>query len=155
MILISPYLNILLNKLSKKDYSKMLIIFAFLWIIIPSFIPTLNYGYSSLFWFVYLYSIAGYIHLYQSNTKGSWMKYLSLGIAFYLANYCLQLMLSIFGNNISIISTIIQKMYEMNFILIFLASLLFSRQQLPVNHFIIRQLIKLQDVRLEYILSMI
>ena len=63
LYLISPYLNMLSNKMEKSTYQKLLFIMLFLWCIIPTFTNVKNQS-NDLIWFVYLYSIAGYIRLW-------------------------------------------------------------------------------------------
>lgn len=64
---ISPFLNKLVNTLSKKDYLKMLIVLTILFTIIPYITGTKafdNNGFT-LYNFVYLYLIGGYLKLYD------------------------------------------------------------------------------------------
>lgn len=57
LYLFSPYINILLNALSKKSYQHFLILFTTCLCIIPTFlvVPLKN----NLFWFIYLYILGG------------------------------------------------------------------------------------------------
>lgn len=68
LYLISPYINLFLTKLSKTNYKKLLILTTIMWCIIPTFIHT-NLESNDLIWFMYLYSIAGYIKLYKDDIK--------------------------------------------------------------------------------------
>lgn len=68
LFLMSPLLNIALKGLDKKTYRKLLILFFILWSVLPTInifsSVKINYGFSDLLWFIYLYSFAGYIRLY-------------------------------------------------------------------------------------------
>ena len=66
LYLISPFINMFLKKLSKTNYKKLLILTTIIWCVIPTFIYT-NLGCSDVLWFVYLYSVAAYIHLYKDD----------------------------------------------------------------------------------------
>lgn len=75
LYLISPLVNKLLRSLDKKTYQKMIVAMLLMW----SIIPTMGCGLfesNSLIWFICLYSISGYIRLwdgsfFQMETKKS------------------------------------------------------------------------------------
>ena len=66
LYLISPYVNKLLNCLDKKEYQKMLVLMAICWCIIPTFF-TKGFQSNNLIWFIYVYSVGGYIRKYDIN----------------------------------------------------------------------------------------
>ena len=68
LFLISPYLNKLLNALTKQQYLRALILLGVLWVVIPTFLPV-DYESSNLAWFIYLYAVAGYIRLFNPKFK--------------------------------------------------------------------------------------
>ena len=73
LYLLSPYLDMLLNKLSKKQYQGMILISITLFSILPTFIPLAGedgtvgingIGGTNIIWFIVLYAISGYIRRY-------------------------------------------------------------------------------------------
>ena len=67
MYLFSPFLNILLHKLDRAAYTKLLVLTTILWCVLPTF-TLQSYESNNLLWFFYLYIVAGYIKLWQNNT---------------------------------------------------------------------------------------
>ena len=63
LCLISPYINMILNRLSKKEYQVMLGIFLTIWSVMPTFL-TFKYELSNVLWACTVYSIGGYIRLH-------------------------------------------------------------------------------------------
>lgn len=104
LYLLSPYLNKLLISLSKVEYQKLLIVLTFFWCIIPTFTAA-NFQSNVLIWFIYLYTLAGYIRLYGI------LKYLSnkwliiVAIVSYLATYLSAVIFDILGTKIFVFST--------------------------------------------------
>ncbi len=69
--ILSPYFNILINNMSKKEFKRLLIISLIIWSIIPTFLgvfyntsETLFY-YSRLIWLIIIYFVGAYIRLYD------------------------------------------------------------------------------------------
>lgn len=76
----TPFLNILLNALSKTTYIKLLV----LMLVTMSIIPTFTLGkeiYNSFVWEAFLYSLAGYIRLYTNPENLSARKYIPIMLA--------------------------------------------------------------------------
>lgn len=78
MYLICPYINRLLNSLDKHEYRKMLALATIMWCVVPTFLKH-NLESNNLIWFIYLYSIAGYIRLYVEIGGGITAKKAPLG----------------------------------------------------------------------------
>lgn len=72
LYLTSPYINRLLNTFDKRGYQRFLILLTIFWCIIPTFTAQ-TFQSNELLWFVYLYSLAGFIRLYSPkfNIKGT------------------------------------------------------------------------------------
>ncbi len=70
LYLLSPYINKLLNAFSRREYQHLLVLLTICWCVIPTFTDHLLES-NSLLWFVYLYSLAGYIklHIGKMNRK--------------------------------------------------------------------------------------
>lgn len=63
LFLLSPYINMGLNVMSKGTYRGFLLLLFMCWCIIPTF-TTSSFQSNSLLWFVFLYTLAGYIRLH-------------------------------------------------------------------------------------------
>ena len=69
LYLIYPYLNILLNNLTKEQYKKLLLLMTICWSLIQT-LTNQNFEGNDLIWFIYVYSIAGYIRLWCERRGG-------------------------------------------------------------------------------------
>lgn len=87
LMVLSPYINIMLNHLSEKQHKNLLLILMFCWVIIPT-LAERNMQSNSLLWFIYLYSFAAYCRKYIHNFKKSKKYYLCIALSF-LALYVL------------------------------------------------------------------
>ncbi len=94
LYLIHPFLNMFLNSLDKRAFQNMLLVFAFLWSIIPTF-TTSQFQCNNLLWFVLLYAIAGYVRLYGFNEKYTVKTYFFLWVIFSLLTYFSSVILTI------------------------------------------------------------
>lgn len=66
LTLISPALQLFINNVEKTIYKKILLILFFMW----SVFPTLHIGqpgYSNFGWFIFVYLLAAYIHIWKPN----------------------------------------------------------------------------------------
>lgn len=96
---IFPYLNKLLNNLTKMELEKLLLGSIFLYSILPSFIGTKLF-FSSVIWFIILYSIIYYIKRYLDLTKIN--KLSSLSIISYILIFISILSFDYLGQKIEI-----------------------------------------------------
>lgn len=81
LYILSPYLNKLLNSFSFIEYTKLIIILTFtfvIWPSIPNFSPIDTSNGYSLYNFITLYILGGYIRLYLNNLKISKNYYFTL-----------------------------------------------------------------------------
>lgn len=79
LYLISPYINKLLNMLDKREYQRLLMLLTICWCIIPT-LTAQSFQSNGLLWFVYLYSLAGYIKLHNPKTNIKSTTYILLSI---------------------------------------------------------------------------
>ena len=86
LYLIFPFLNKLFISFDKKTYQKFLIISTLCWCLIPTFTNS-PFQSNNLVWFVYLYALAGYIHLYWNKIKISGKKFICLAIIATILTY--------------------------------------------------------------------
>ncbi|MCM1048280.1 MAG: acyltransferase [Clostridiales bacterium] len=66
LYLISPFLNIFLKALNKKNYQRYLAVVIILWCLIPT-VTGQNFEGNNLLWFICLYSVAAYIRLWHDE----------------------------------------------------------------------------------------
>lgn len=72
MVIVSPVLRLLLNKLSQKQLYRFLIFMLVPLSVIPTF-THMDFIVNGFVWFVYLYLIAGYIRLWGFRALGAWI----------------------------------------------------------------------------------
>lgn len=91
MVLLSPYINIMANKISRKQYIALLITMCGMFSFVPTFLRQWNWC-SELFWFVFLYLIGGFIRLNEEELKDKGLKWWLGGTVF---TFCLIWMISV------------------------------------------------------------
>lgn len=79
LYLISPYINRLLNTFGKGDYQRFLMLLTICWCIIPT-LTEQTFQCNDLLWFVYLYSLGGYIKLHSQKTNIKGTTYILLSV---------------------------------------------------------------------------
>ncbi len=85
MLMLAPFLSLVLHKLDRKLYFRLLVLFSFLWCIIPTFaINTLYIKSNNLLWFVYLYALAGYVKLHAPELSITGKMYIWAAVVMYL-----------------------------------------------------------------------
>lgn len=92
LLLFSPFLNLLLRTLSKRQYLALLCLCGVLWCIIPT-ITTQAMQSNNLLWFMSVYAFAGYLRMHAAKPKH--------GAVFYLLLACL-CVLFIFGSAVAL-----------------------------------------------------
>lgn len=123
LYLVSPYINILLNSLDKKNYQRLLILLTVCWCFIPTFTGQLFQS-NELLWFVYLYACAGYIKLYspKPNVKGATCILLSFAAT--ILTFCSVIVFDVLGTKISFFGDHATFFYGMEKAPIFVISIL-------------------------------
>ena len=86
LMLISPFLNKLVERLSKKDFLRLLALLIIMWSIYPTFTGN-SFGYSELAWFVVLYFIGAFIRLHLDINKFSSKKLFVILIVSFILLY--------------------------------------------------------------------
>lgn len=85
LMLMSPILNIAIEKVDRISHRNFIILFVMIWSILPNFTKA-NYDCQNLGWFVILYFIAGYIRKYVvSTTKDHSSKHFFVAVISYIA----------------------------------------------------------------------
>lgn len=122
--LMIPFLNRLLNGLSRQQYLQMLVIFGILWSLIPTFFP-FDYGFSNLIWFIYIYSIAGFIRLHAGLGSKKNLPFFFLAGGFcYLLNYALTVCIDLLVPVFPFLSRHVDHLYQSNSLLMLCSSIL-------------------------------
>lgn len=139
LYLLSPYLNRLLNSLTKKEYQSFLILLTVIWCFIPTF-TTFSFYSNPLIWFIYLYALAGYIRLYGlfDSLKAKTCTFLAIFTS--LLTFSSAVIFDILGLNITFFSEHSTYFFEMQKLPILVISVLlflgFSRIDIGFNRVI-------------------
>ena len=64
LLLISPCLQICIERLTKQQYQRLILVFGILWSVIPTLLIGTP-GYSNFVWFIYVYMLGAYIRKYS------------------------------------------------------------------------------------------
>lgn len=84
LILLSPYINKLINSIEKKEFQNLLKIIIILWVVIP-IIPKVDaLSMSELGWFIFLYLCSAYIRLYGEDFYQHIRTYFHIGVICYI-----------------------------------------------------------------------
>ena len=90
MFFFTPALNLILNKMSKKQMGFILLSGVIILSVFPTFLQLdtfgLTYGYSP-WWLIFLYLIGGYIKKYNLFSNGGWKEYIVYYICFVLFTF--------------------------------------------------------------------
>lgn len=133
LYLISPFINIFLKALDKKNYQRFLIVVLILWCLIPTMTGREFEG-NNLLWFICLYSVAAYIRLWHDESPVSdkpkegaepaklVKRYFGLALIFIVLTFLAVVGLDFFGVQIADLSAH-EHLYGMNRLPIFLISL--------------------------------
>ena len=101
LYILHPYLNIMLRNLSKSGCEKMLLVLGFCWSVMPTF--TNSYMASgALVWFIYLYSIAGYIRLWADDFGSK--NYIWLSVLLIMINFMLVILFDVIGFKVRMVA---------------------------------------------------
>ncbi|MGX7330619.1 acyltransferase family protein [Aerococcus sanguinicola] len=122
LYIIHPFLNILLNSLSKKTYQIFLTLLIIMWSVIPTF-TTSDFQSNPLWWFVTLYALAGYVRLYGFNHTFTTKRYFIMCGIFSLLTYLSSIVFTLLGTQWNIFSTYATYFYGMEKIPVLLISL--------------------------------
>lgn len=100
LYLIHPFLNKLLLSLDQKIYQNILLVAGFCWCIIPTFAKS-SYESNSLLWFIFIYSLSGYIRLYGFNLKFKNYHYALIASITSVLTYLSSILISTLGSKIT------------------------------------------------------
>ncbi len=75
LLLMSPFINVLIQNLSKQRHAEMIVLMLLFWSVLSFIFPKSRYGYSDLAFFIMLYIIASFIRRYVVvECVGKWIK---------------------------------------------------------------------------------
>lgn len=124
LYLLHPFINMLLQKLDKAMYQKLLVMLVILWSVIPT-LTTTSYQGSQLTWFVTLYCIAGYVRRYGLNPKFTVKHYLGFWALFSILRYLSSVVMIFLGRRIPFAYKNTILFFEQDSILTLLSALAF------------------------------
>lgn len=122
LYLLSPFINVFLNQLDRQTYQKMLMIMTICWCFIPT-VTNSTFQSNNLIWFVYLYSIAGYIKLYKDNTEFPSKKCLALTLSLIVLTFSSVIVFDLLGRKVEFIGKYSTYFYGMQKLPILLISI--------------------------------
>lgn len=143
LFLISPFLNVLVNNLEKKDYKRMLIILTIAMVLIKVILPTSfvfdKTGGYGIAWFIMLYLYAGYIRLHYDLKINKYIYLLT-----YILSSSIIACIKIFVGSMAIenenLNNFVGPLYDYNHILVLISSLclflFFKELKIKNNKFI-------------------
>lgn len=139
LYLIHPYINIVLNSLDKKNYQKLIIISTIIWCIIPTLTnESLDNG--ALIWFIYVYSLGGYLSKYPLKNYWTVKKCFTISIILYLITFSLSFGLDFISSKFDFFTRYAETFFEMDKLLILLITLFlfisFTKIEIKYNKFI-------------------
>lgn len=76
---LSPFLNIIIRNISKRQFVTLLIFLGVTWCVIPTFIPA-DFDMSNTSWYIYLYLLAGFMRKYEADLPKNPKKWLAIGL---------------------------------------------------------------------------
>ena len=102
LLVFSPVLNLLLNKIPRTGYKLFVFTIFIFYSLIPTFIWTnnfftANWSVNSVIWFIFIYSLGGYIKLYGMDFGKKASTYLLLGIGIYALIYASIIVMDFIG----------------------------------------------------------
>lgn len=86
LVMFVPFINVMLKNIDRKQYKNMLITLFFLWGVLGMVFDYKAYGMNTLLWFVFVYSVAAYIRLYDVEF-GSMKKCVVVVLGLFLLNF--------------------------------------------------------------------
>lgn len=122
LYIIHPFLNMLLQKLDKFTYQKLLIMVLILWCVIPTFTLS-SFESNDLLWFITLYCVSGYIRLFGLNEKYERKHYLIFWLIVSLLRYLSCVVLILIGTRLPFAASHTLFFYGQKSILTFLSAL--------------------------------
>lgn len=126
LLLLSPYINILLNNFSQKQHKGFLIVTGILWCIIPTFTTRKMFG-TQIPMFLMLYSIGAYLRKYPENRFSDRKFAVTLTAASFVLLFLSSVVISFLNNYIDFLNGHESVFYSRNSLLIILCAVgLFS-----------------------------
>ena len=92
LYLLSPYINRLLNLINKREYISLLVLLGVFWCVLPTvFVQPLESN--NLLWCIYLYSVGGFIRLYDVKTGRKGTQLICYSLLVWIAVFSVSFML--------------------------------------------------------------
>ena len=123
LYLLSPFINKMLLSFDKKQYLSFLLILFFMWCIIPT-VTGQAFESNELLWFVFLYSLAGFIKLYGVIDRFKSSTYIILALLVILITWLSAVAFEVLGYKAPIFSVYARIFYDMQGVTILIISVL-------------------------------
>ena len=123
LYLISPYINRLLRSFDQKQYIGFLLLLTVCWCIIPT-LTGASFQSNYLLWFVFLYSLAGYIKLFDFSTNLSGAKLILISAGCIILTFMSAVLVDLLGTTSPVFGENATFFYDMQKLPILLTSLL-------------------------------
>ncbi len=137
--LFHPYINKLLNSLSKVEHKKLILISTIIISIIPT-ITTINADGGTFLWFIFLYSLGAYISKYPINLDWKASKYLLVSVLLCCLTFLIVIVFDYIGIKRPLFSKYAMYLFEMNKLPVLLISvflfLTFKNMKIKYNKLI-------------------
>lgn len=103
LYLLSPYLNQLIYALSKNQLRNLVLLLGFIWVVIPTFLPS-EFQSNNVLFFIFLYFVAAYIRLYPETFKLSNKRYSLTAISLFIMTFMSAVIFDIIGLKFAVFS---------------------------------------------------
>lgn len=123
LYLLSPYINKLLCSFSKKEYQRFLVLLFVCWCLICTVFGR-SWQSNELLWFVFIYSLAGYIRLYIDIKSVRSSKCILIALAVILLTYLSVIIFDLIGLKIAFVASHATFFYGMQSLPILIVSLM-------------------------------
>lgn len=97
---LSPFLNMLIRTMTKKQYLTILIFLGITWCIFPTFVQA-DFAMSNTAWYIYIYMLAGFLRKYQNTIPDKPKRWLALGTGSVGLIAVSEIILEILGKTVS------------------------------------------------------
>lgn len=101
LLLLAPFVNVVVNSMSRHQYVKLLSVLFVIWSVIPT-LTTGSIGYSDLGFFLFLYLVAAYIRKYPHNFTESFKFSRNASIVLFVISIVMVVLMDILGLKYSV-----------------------------------------------------
>ena len=134
-----PFLNKFLKSLGKNEYVRFLILMFVCWCIVPTLTKNSFQG-NKLLWFVFIYSFAGYLRLFDYKFQKDLKHYVLINFLLVVLTFAVVIVLDVLGTKIPLFASNATFLYDYNRLPVVLIALftfiIFSKLDIGSKRFI-------------------